>query len=189
LDDSTLVFHPAQGMARRIDIPQLDLRGLGSRKLALEAKVTYQDMPLSVSATSGQEGGVRAQRWPFRIQAKTADATFEAAGSSIAPFDISGIEAEVDLKGQNLRSLQRLISLEGLSEGPFQITFHLTRDDDGYRFRNIKGSLDALAPLGRIAVTKGDASVSGNNRLSAALEGGWRQIPATVKLDLTGADP
>jgi hypothetical protein len=106
-----------------------------------------------------------------------------------AALQQSGIQADVDLKGQNLRSLQRLILLDGLPEGPFQITFQLTRDGGGYRFRNIAGSLDAPAPLGRIAVTRGEASVSGDNALSAALEGGWRQVPAAVKLDLTGADP
>ncbi len=186
---STLVFETAQGTAHRLGIARLDLRGLGSGKLALEAALAYRDMPLSVSATSGREGTAQAARWPFTIRAKTADATVEAKGGSSAPFDASAIEANLDLKGENLRSLQRLIPLDGLAEGPFRLAFQLTRDGGGYRLRDIAGSLDAPAPLGRIAVTGGEASVSANNALSAALEGDWRQIPAAVKLDLTGADP
>ncbi|MEA3278004.1 MAG: AsmA family protein [Pseudomonadota bacterium] len=187
--DSTLVFQPAQGMKRRFGISRLDLRGVGSRKLAFEAAGTYQDLPISVSATSGHAGGVQAQRWPFTVRAKTADATIEATGSSNAPFDVSGIEAEVTLKGQNLRSLQRLISPDRLPEGPFQIAFHLARDDGGYRFRNIEGSIDAPALLGPIAVTKGEAGLSVDNGLSASVEGSWRQKPATLKMELAKADP
>ncbi|MCP4735485.1 MAG: AsmA family protein, partial [Bosea sp.] len=136
----------------------------------------------------GPEGAAQAARWPFTIRAKIADAAIEATGASNAPFDISGLEADLDLNGENLQSLQRLIPFDGYAEGPFRLAFQLTRDGGGYGLRNIAGALDAPAPLGRVAVTAGEASVSADNALSANLEGGWRQIPAKLKLDLTGAD-
>ena len=187
--DSTLVFETAQGKTHRLGIRRLDLQGLGSGKLVLEAALAYRDSPLSVSATSGQEGAAQAARWPFTIRAKIADATIEATGGSSAPFDFSGIEADLNLEGENLRSLRRLIPLDGLAQGPFRLAFALTHDGAGYRFRNIAGSLDAPAPLGRIDVARGEASVSRDSTLSAALEGAWRQTPATLKLDLAHADP
>ena len=183
--DSTLSFQPVQGTPRSVAIARLDLQGLGSPELALDAAVRVQGLPFSVSAASGAQGDVKTRRWSFRVRAETDDATIDAKGSSNAPFDLSVLDANLDLRGRNLKSLQRLVALEYLPTGPFQTTFRLTRNETGYRLRDIVGSFDDDLP-GRIVVTKGEASVSVDNTLTASLEGSLGRTGATLKMQLAG---
>jgi uncharacterized protein involved in outer membrane biogenesis len=187
--NSTLVFQPAHGTIRRLGIERLEMIDLETRSVSLDAELSYEGIPFSVSAASGLQDSVQDERWPFIVRAQTADASMKAAGSMAAPFDIAGVEADVTLKGENLGALRKLIRQTWLPEGPFQLGLHLSRGGDAYRLSNIAGGLAAPAPWGRIAVSKGEASISANAALSASMQGTWGQTPGTVRLGLAGLDP
>ncbi|MEE4377797.1 MAG: AsmA family protein [Candidatus Competibacteraceae bacterium] len=183
--DSTLDFKAIQDSEYSLSISQLELIGLGGNTLKLKAALSYRDTPFAVIAIAGQEDTVTEDRWPFTVGTQTGDATLDVKGSTNTPFDSSGLEAQFDLASSSLRPLELLVAVDGLPEGSFQIGFQLSKDETGYRLRNMQGSLVSTSPLGQLAITTGEAVVSADQALTANLDGSWQEKPVSVKLSLS----
>ena len=66
VEASRLRYGSSKGADHQVGISHLELLGVGGEELALEADLTYRDVPLSVSATSGPDTVSRSAGWPFK---------------------------------------------------------------------------------------------------------------------------
>ena len=191
LMESTLVLQTASDPPRSFWIDRLDLTGLDSLgsgpSLDLEGEIDVSGTPVAISVSAGPADESGSAHWPFAVRMQAADASLEASGSTGAPFDITEIEARVDLVAPELKALQPLLPTYALTAGGFRLSGRLVRGDDELALDRIEGSLDAPESLGRITLTDGAARQVANG-LTARLDGEIGQTPFRLKLEFTGRE-
>jgi uncharacterized protein involved in outer membrane biogenesis len=188
LSESTLVLQAAQRDSRTVRITRLDLQGLGSPSRVLDGEISVSGTPLAISASAGPQADGTSPRLPFEIRMRLADVDLEASGMAPASFDLAGIEADVALSGQDLTALQGLVPGLALPGGAFRVTGRLTRPDEGLQLDRIEGSLDSPELPGPVSLSDGTIRTAAGS-LTARLDGGMRQTPFNLELELTGHDP
>ena len=104
-------------------------------------------------------------RFSTRIDAGPSSATL--SGTIAKPFDFGGIDAAIDLHGQNLANLFYLTSLALPLTPPYRLALHLHRDGNHFALDNIVGQIGSSDLRGHGTVDL--AEKDGRPRLTASL--------------------
>ncbi len=97
--DAQITFTSPMAPVRRADITRLQLDGLGAEPLVLQAELSINQTPLTLSARAGAADAPTGARWPFQVQAQSADTRVELIGSAPAPFATTGLDAKLQVLG------------------------------------------------------------------------------------------
>ncbi|EIC20768.1 uncharacterized protein involved in outer membrane biogenesis [Thiorhodovibrio frisius] len=204
--DSEIAFAPAKGRVRRADITELQLDGLGAPPLVLQAELRINQTPLRLSANVGTSAGTSSgassdasantgansnasdaqaptgARWPFQVQAQSADTRIELNGSAPAPFEISGLEAKLQVQGPTAIPLGNIAGITGLPDAPFQLNTDLSWSGQTLKASAISGSLDAHALPAPLTLSDGEINISTHQAWSVRLAGKLGDQPAMLQL-------
>jgi uncharacterized protein involved in outer membrane biogenesis len=106
---------------------------------------------------------------PYRFQAEIdAGPSSARIGGSIAkPFDFGGIDADIQVQGQNLANLYYLTNLALPLTPPYQLSVHLHRDGNHFALDNLVGKVGSSDMRGKGTVDLADKD--GRPRLNATL--------------------
>jgi hypothetical protein len=141
-----------KGLVRRADITRLQLDGLGTEPLVLQAELVINTTPLSLSASAGAADAPDGARWPFQVQGPTA-----------AP-------------------LGQIAGINGLPAGPFRLDTGLRWDGQILQASAIDGSSEADVLPAPLIVSDGEISVPSDGTWSARLTGKLGDRPRTLQL-------
>ncbi|EGV19953.1 AsmA family protein [Thiocapsa marina 5811] len=173
--DSEIAFAAAKGLVRRADVTRLQLVGLGAEPLVLEAELLINETPLTLSASAGATdaptGAQDAARWPFQVQARSADTRVELNGSAPAPFDSTGLDARLQVQGPTASPLGQIVGIRGLPAGPFRLDTGLTWDGRTLQANAINGSSEADVLPAPLSISDGEISVSTDGPWSVRIAG------------------
>ncbi|WP_296806958.1 AsmA family protein [Thiocapsa sp.] len=173
--DSEIAFAAAQGLVRRADVTRLQLDGLGAEPLVLEAELLINDAPLTLSASAGATDAPAdaqdAARWPFQVQARSADTHAELNGSAPAPFDSTGLDAKLQVQGPTASPLGQIVGIQGLPAGPFRLDTVLTWDGRTLQASAMSGSSEADVLPAPLSISDGEISVSTDGPWSVRIAG------------------
>ncbi|HEY2418371.1 MAG TPA: AsmA family protein [Steroidobacteraceae bacterium] len=106
---------------------------------------------------------------PYRFQADIdAGPSNARIGGSIAkPFDFGGIDADIQVRGQNLANLYYLTNLALPLTPPYQLSVHLHRDGNHFALDDLTGKIGSSDMRGKGTVDLADKD--GRPRLTATL--------------------
>ena len=180
--DSEIAFAAAKGLVRRADVTRLQLDGLGAQPLVLQAELLINETPLTLSASAGAADAPAGARWPFQVQAQSADTRVELNGSAPAPFDSTGLDAKLQVQGPTAMPLGQIAGIEGLPEGAFRLDTGLTWDGRTLQASAINGSLEADVLPAPLTISDGEVSVSAASDWSVRLAGKLGDRPGTLQL-------
>ena len=121
LSDSQITFASPKAPVRRADITRLQLDGLGAEPLVLQAELSINDTPLTLNARAGAADAPTSARWPFQLQAQSAETRVELNGSAPAPFATTALDAKLQVQGPTAVPLGQIAGINGLPAGPFRV--------------------------------------------------------------------
>ncbi len=107
----------------------------------------------------------RPYEFKTRIDAGPSSATL--SGKIAKPFDFGGIDADIELQGQNLANLFYLTNLALPLTPPYRLALHLHRDGNHFALDNIVGKVGSSDLRGKGTVDLADED--GRPRLTASL--------------------
>ncbi|MBK1722597.1 AsmA family protein [Thiocystis violacea] len=180
--DSQITFASPRTLVRRADITRLQLDGLGAEPLDLQAELTINQTPLTVSARAGAADAPTGARWPFQVQAQSADIRIELNGSAPAPFATTGLDAKFQVQGPTAVPLGKIAGIKGLPAGPFRLETGLSWDGQTLAVSAIKGSSAADVLPAPLTVSDGEISVPLHGPWSARMTGTLGDRPGTLQL-------
>ena len=180
--DSQITFASPKAPVRRADIVRLQLDGLGAEPLVLQAQLLINQTPLTLSARAGAADAPTGARWPFQIQAQSAETRVELNGSAPAPFETTGLDAKLQVQGPTASPLGQIVGINGLPAGPFRLETGLSWDGQTLQASAINGSLEADVLPAPLTVSDGEISVPLHGPWSVRMTGKLGDRPATLQL-------
>jgi uncharacterized protein involved in outer membrane biogenesis len=180
--DSEIAFSAAKGVVRRADVTRLQLDGLGVQPLALQAELVINETPLTLNASAGAADSQAGARWPFQVQARSADTRVELNGSAPTPFDPAGLDAKLQVEGPTASPLGQIAGIHGLPAGPFRLDTGLTWDGRTLKASAISGSSEADVLPASLIVSDGEISVSADGPWSLRIAGKLGDRIGTLQL-------
>ena len=108
LSDSQITFASPKAPVRRAEITRLQLDGLGAEPLVLQAELIINQTPLTLNARAGAADGPAGARWPFQVQAQSAETRIELSGSAPAPFASTGLDVKLQVQGPTVVPLGQI---------------------------------------------------------------------------------
>jgi AsmA family protein len=103
----------------------------------------------------------------FKTVVDAGPSSAKLSGTIAKPFDFGGIDADIELQGQNLANLFYLTNLALPLTPPYQLALHLHRDGNHFALDNIVGKIGASDLHGKGTVDL--AEQDGRPRLTASL--------------------
>ena len=182
LSDSQITFASPKAPVRRAHITRLQLDGLGAEPLLLQAELSINDTPLTLSARAGAADAPSGARWPFQVQAQSADTRVELNGSAPAPFATTGLDAKLQVQGPTVVPLGQIAGINGLPAGPFRFETGLSWDGQTLKASAINGSSEADVLPAPLSVSDGEISVPLHGPWSVRMTGKLGDRPATLQL-------
>ncbi|MTW22301.1 AsmA family protein [Allochromatium palmeri] len=180
--DSQITFASPKAPVRRADITRLQLDGLDAEPLVLQAELTINQTPLTLSARAGAADAPTGARWPFQIQAQSAETHVELSGSAPAPFATTGLDAKLQLRGPTAVPLGKIAGINGLPAGPFRLETELSWDDQTLEASAINGSSEADVLPAPLTISDGEISLPLHGPWSLRMTGKLGNRPATLQL-------
>jgi uncharacterized protein involved in outer membrane biogenesis len=180
--DSQITFASPKASVRRADITRLQLDGLGAAPLVLQAELMINQTPLTLSARAGAADAPIGARWPFQIQAQSAETRLELNGSAPAPFETTGLDAKLQVHGPTAVPLGKIAGINGLPAGPFRLETGLSWDGQTLQASAINGSSEADVLPAPLTVSDGEISVPLHGPWSVRMTGKLGDRPATLQL-------
>ncbi len=182
LIDSQITLASPKAPVRRADITRLQLDGLGAEPLVLQAELSINDTPLTVSARAGAADAPAGARWPFQLQAQSGETRVELNGSAPAPFATTGLDAKLQMQGPTIVPLGKIAGVNGLPPGPFQLKTNLSWDGKTFEASKITGSSQAHVLPAPLTISDGAISVPLHDPWSVQVTGKLGDQPATLQL-------
>lgn len=153
--DVTLDLNTAQGGERSGDMYKLSGQG------------TLQDKPFNVQAEGGSLSMLRDNTalYPLNMAIKMGSTRVKMEGKFVDPVKLTGIDAQLDLRGNDLADLFHLTGIPLPPTPPYQLNGHLQKKNTVWGFQKFKGRV-------------GDSDLSGDLSYDVGGERGF------VKADL-----
>src|SRR3546814_2121958 len=133
-----------------------------------------------------------AEPYALTLEARIGDTRLTARGALDEPVQLAGVEATLDLQGENLHELFTLVALPLPESPPYAIAGRLTREGDRWALRDFEGRLGKSDLRGTLEVATGGerprlvADVASNAFRAEDLEGFWSEEDAGEE-DAAGA--
>jgi len=182
LTDSRITFAVPKAPVRRVDITRLQLDGLGTEPLVLQAELSINETPLTLNARAGAAEAPTGASWPFQLQAQSGDSRIELNGSAPAPFATTGLDAKLRAQGPTAVPLGKIAGVNGLPPGPFQLETRLSWDGKTFAASEITGSSQAHVLPATLTIGDGEISVPLHGPWAVQMTGKLGDQPATLQL-------
>ena len=169
--DSEITLASPQAPVRRADIAWLQLDGLGTEPLVVQAALMVNQTPLTLNARAGAANAPTGARWPFQVQAQSADTRVEMTGSAPAPFDPGGLDAKLRGHGPTAVPFGQIAGINGLPAGLFRLETDPSWDGQTLQATAINGPSEADVLPAPLTVSDGEISVPRDGPWSVLLTG------------------
>jgi AsmA family protein len=127
---------------------------------------TLNKEPFKLEFTGGALLDIKLDHpYEFQTAIYAGPSSVKIQGSIAKPFDFGGIDAEVELQGQNLANLYYLTNLALPLTPPYQISIHIHRAGNHFALDNLVGKIGSSDVRGKGAVDL--AQQDGRPRLTA----------------------
>jgi uncharacterized protein involved in outer membrane biogenesis len=145
VDEGKLTYrdHPKK-LAVKLDIdtarggaePQKDM-------YKLSGQGTLQDQPFSLQATGGSLSMLRnnTEPYPLTFNIKMGSTSMDMEGTVSDPAKMSGMNAQLNLRGNNLADLFHLTQIPLLPTPPYKLSGHLQKQNEIWKFQKFKGQV------------------------------------------------
>lgn len=112
-------------------------------RLALKGEGMLQGKTFSISADGGSLAFLRGKSEPYPLKLEIIMGNTRAMidGSFADPVKLKGIDATLELKGDNLADLFHLTTIPLPPSPPYSLTGHLTEKDDVWNFQGFNGKV------------------------------------------------
>ena len=113
-----------------------------SRPFRLKGKGTINKEPFALEAAGGALQGLTPQHpYPFDLAVTAGDNQLKATGRVLKPFDLGGLDLDVDATGKDLAELYYLTRLALPNTPPYSVRAHVARRGQRVAVTDIHGKL------------------------------------------------
>jgi len=159
IKDSKLSYRSPTGDVQRADIPEIVFHGLGSKKLELKARFTYQGVPVSASATSRPQMVSLSGERPFQGKLELPGTTMAIVGELKGLFELTKLEVELHSDRLDLNKSVIALLTSTPVEGNLQNIdgqFKTTGDSREALLGNLSGELKIGSAAIKLPAEKGE---------------------------------
>ncbi|MGZ4955725.1 MAG: AsmA family protein [Methylobacter sp.] len=109
----------------------------------LSGQGTLQDQPFSLQATGGSLSMLRNNTapYPLTLNIKMGSTHMDMKGTIADPVKVAGVNAQLHLRGDNLADMFHLTHIPLLPTPPYQLSGHLQKQNEVWRFQRFKGQV------------------------------------------------
>ena len=171
VDRGTVNFlapHLAIDMHANIDFDT----SLGAMPLGFEINGTYQKQPLTAQGRTGnvvQLTSTGQLPFPIEIDAAAGQTRLKAIGTVASLDGLDGINAKVNLRGQNLGALFPLLGIALPDTSPYAIDVHVSKQGAVWKGNELKGKLGLSDIAGEMTFDQGQKIPTLNGRLRSSI--------------------
>lgn len=165
VDEGKLTYrdHPNK-LAVKLDIDTAQGSELESKKdmYKLSGQGILQDQPFSLQATGGSISTLRdtEKPYPLTFNLKMGSTRIDMEGTISDPAKMSGMNAQLNLQGNNLADLFHLTQIPLPPTPPYKLSGRLQKQDETWKFQKFKGQV-------------GDSDLSGDLTYATKREPGF----------------
>jgi uncharacterized protein involved in outer membrane biogenesis len=140
--DDALAKLTFQGTVVATEHAASDAGGTDAEPFRLQGEGTLNKEPFKLTFAGGALLNVQLDR-PYRFQTDVdaGPSSVKVRGSIAKPFDLGAVDANIELKGQNLANLYYLTNLALPLTRPYRVSLHARRDGNHFAFDHIEGNL------------------------------------------------
>jgi len=146
IDDGRLTYrdHPKQ-LAVKLDVDTARGSGLENQKdrYKLSGQGILQDQPFSLQATGGSISTLRdtEKPYPLTFNLKMGSTRIDMEGTISDPAKMSGMNAQLNLQGNNLADLFHLTQIPLPPTPPYKLSGRLQKQNEIWKFQEFKGKV------------------------------------------------
>ncbi|MGZ5009971.1 MAG: AsmA family protein [Methylobacter sp.] len=146
IDEGKLTYrdHPKK-LAVKLDIDTARGSELESKKdmYKLSGQGILQDQPFSLQATGGSISTLRdtEKPYPLTFNLKMGSTSIDIEGTISDPAKLSGMNAQLNLQGNNLADLFYLTQIPLPPTPPYKLSGHLQKQNEIWKFQQFKGKV------------------------------------------------
>lgn len=159
VEDGILVFRdPELDPPIEVSLASLTLESGGFEDpVRLDAEGRYLDRPFTLQGEGESFEKFRSSEEPYdlTLEAGIGDTHLAAKGAVTAPLELAGVDATLDLEGENLHELFTLFALPLPESPPYALSGRLTREGERWALRDFEGRLGESDLSGEVAVETG----------------------------------
>jgi len=135
-----------------------------SRPFRLKGKGTINKEPFALEAAGGALQGLTPQHpYPFDLAVTAGENQLKATGRVLKPFDLGGLDLDVDATGKDLAELYYLTRLALPNTPPYSVRAHVARRGQRVAITDIHGKLgdSDLAGTANVDTSRKRPAISG----------------------------
>ena len=112
-----------------------------SDRVAFHAEGKLQGKPIRVKFAGGSIALLRNSEKPYPLQLSIdyGKTSIDVAGQVVDPFQLSGVDLEMKLKGPDLADVFPVLGVPAPPTPPYSLKGHLTHSEDTWRLRDMVG--------------------------------------------------
>jgi uncharacterized protein involved in outer membrane biogenesis len=150
-------------------------------QIALQGQ--HGDAPFAFTFASPHplEGTSQTTPWPIEAQLSIADTKLNIAGTIIPAAVAERVELDVQLQGETLNTLARLLEIELPQAGPYQLSFHTNIAANRYTLSDLKGRIEGTELWQKIGILGGEVSALENGSVMASITAKLDNIPLSLE--------
>jgi len=155
LVESSGLHYIDHGTARVFDfqLARLAAEGAEAAVYTVEADGTYRELPLTARGVLGAlELWTRNEPYPVRVSARVGPTRARLHGELREPRALQGLNARLELRGEDLHELWTLLGLPLAHSPAYQVAGRLTREGDVWGLHKFRGALGKSDMRGDLAV-------------------------------------
>ncbi len=164
--------------------------------IKVSGKGTLQDQAFTLEATGGSVSQLRNSEkpYPLDLQLSMGKTAIAVKGTFLDPVKLTGVDATLDIKGDNMADLFYLTSIPLPPTPPYSITGMLKKDAEVWNFNGFKGKVGDSDLGGDLQYTTVDeranvtADLKSNTLDMDDLSGFIGAPPSTKKGETVGAE-
>ncbi|MGZ5008673.1 MAG: AsmA family protein [Methylobacter sp.] len=109
----------------------------------LSGQGALQGQPFSLQVKGGELSRLRnsTKPYPLALNIKMGSTRMDAEGTIADPAQIAGVDAQLNLRGNNLADLFHLTHIPLLPTPPYQLSGHLQKQNEVWKFQKFKGQV------------------------------------------------
>jgi len=158
----------ASSLSRAWSAHRKTLPGTGGGPFSLKGEGTLNKEPFKLMFTGGALLDVKLDHpYEFQTAVDAGASSVKVRGTIAKPFDFGGIDADIELQGQNLANLYYLTNLALPLTPPYQLSVRIHRDGNHFALDNIAGKIGSSDVHGKGTVDL--AAKDGRPRLTASI--------------------
>ena len=116
--------------------------GRDAEPFRLQGQGTLNKEPFKLSFEGGALLNVQLDRpYNFQTDVNAGPSSVKVRGSIARPFDLGAVDADIELRGENLANLYYLTNLALPLTRPYRVSLHAHRDGNHFAFSHIEGTI------------------------------------------------